>query len=1166
MNFSPSSSAAAAQTLDSSPLPASKYGGNSSVVSSGGIGRTISQGSEGLTGSLGVEEDSNAALLKDLADLIDEQSEIANKQQQQQQQQQQQIHNVTKESAMIGGGGGGPTMATNPFSKMSSIVPKELLGPLVMEALNGFMFLVNESGRIDIISDNVSGFLGRSQMEMEGSPVYSFIHPGDHSRFRFSLIRGLEGGSMGGGDSFLKSKVFTVRFARQPERSDSANAVMMDGNPDVLKYETMQVSAVPIKASDTPKIVEGRDLSGSRLFCVARKVSRSERNQHFPVEQFTSKLDTNSNFNIIVLDTTGMDQIHATSITRVMLNHSLLEFVHPEDKEVLSNHLSSCLKDGTNVSPVYRMNLLGNKAEFVHVKTKSRFFKACLAAGNPSDFMNCTHSIIGETELRRSDLPGSRYQQQQQQQQQRQQQLQQQQQQSPSPVISNNLSSGSSSQPEMNLSPPNNNNLVKNPNSAAAASSMDSDSQQKNLLLKELLNVNFSRKEEESRGLGLAAASSDMSVGSSSNNSISRPNSRTGPPPSPPSSSNSRILQLLNKRNDSVPRATSTRPGVLSPISSSSSVNSAPSPNNNNPPPSTGPGSNHATSPALSSALQIGVKRPASSLLASSSPSSSISTSSLSAAINPEQTPKTTSTVCKQNPSLTNLLSKPPHNSTAVPPPVPTKWHQEPREKLPRTEEGLKQFFPPHPAERSASLSTSSSSSSPTTNTNPVHLQPRASSAGPSPNNTSSSSSGIASSSNSCSNGAGNVTSDGDLNSAIETLNSDPVLSEILDGVIEIQEKSPTSVASSVSTSSRFIKIETIEKFLTSGEGTGNCSSSSSAATATTTTNYNVGSRTSSSISSQGQGVQTSSSVSLNPLQQQQQQQPNYHRSMSVPQRPGNVVVTSGGRMNVMSGGLSGAAVGGGLGGQLPPASPGSFPQNNNNNNNNVIRGRNMSGGNPVSLVPRMNELLQVVPPNVSITERPDLGMMQQQQQQHQRQRIASGPIMSNSTPSSRISSSPGSVTSSTSSSNSGPGAPNLLMQQLNAGPLNQQPQSQQQQRAMYNNFNSFGGNMGGGGGMRNNGFNPVQQQQQQQQPVMGVRYPQQQMQRQHQQPSPQQQRLGGPRQMLLQQQMMGGGGPPQHQQQQQQQPHFIQQQQQQQQQQNEVDENRSLLQQLLSE
>ena len=61
---------------------------------------------------------------------------------------------------------------------------------------------------------------------------------------------------------------------------------------------------------------------------------------------------------------------------------------------------------------------------------------------------------------------------------------------------------------------------------------------------------------------------------------------------------------------------------------------------------------------------------------------------------------KIPSVVCSENPSLTELLEKPPHLSITVPPPVPTKWHQEPREKLPKAD--MRKFLPPHPAERAA--------------------------------------------------------------------------------------------------------------------------------------------------------------------------------------------------------------------------------------------------------------------------------------------------------------------------------------------------------------------------------------------------------------------------------------------------------------------------------
>ena len=61
---------------------------------------------------------------------------------------------------------------------------------------------------------------------------------------------------------------------------------------------------------------------------------------------------------------------------------------------------------------------------------------------------------------------------------------------------------------------------------------------------------------------------------------------------------------------------------------------------------------------------------------------------------------KMPSVVCSENPSLTELLENPPHLSITVPPPVPTKWHQEPREKLPKAD--MRKFLPPHPAERAA--------------------------------------------------------------------------------------------------------------------------------------------------------------------------------------------------------------------------------------------------------------------------------------------------------------------------------------------------------------------------------------------------------------------------------------------------------------------------------
>ena len=57
------------------------------------------------------------------------------------------------------------------------------------------------------------------------------------------------------------------------------------------------------------------------------------------------------------------------------------------------------------------------------------------------------------------------------------------------------------------------------------------------------------------------------------------------------------------------------------------------------------------------------------------------------------------SAVLSENVKLADLLSKPSNPSLGtVPPPVPTYWHQEPKESLPKDE--MRKFLPPHPADR----------------------------------------------------------------------------------------------------------------------------------------------------------------------------------------------------------------------------------------------------------------------------------------------------------------------------------------------------------------------------------------------------------------------------------------------------------------------------------
>ncbi|XP_067875125.1 neuronal PAS domain-containing protein 3-like isoform X2 [Heterodontus francisci] len=54
------------------------------------------------------------------------------------------------------------------------------LGGHILQSLDGFIFALNREGKFLYISETVSIYLGLSQVELTGSSMFDYIHPGDH--------------------------------------------------------------------------------------------------------------------------------------------------------------------------------------------------------------------------------------------------------------------------------------------------------------------------------------------------------------------------------------------------------------------------------------------------------------------------------------------------------------------------------------------------------------------------------------------------------------------------------------------------------------------------------------------------------------------------------------------------------------------------------------------------------------------------------------------------------------------------------------------------------------------------------------------------------------------------------------------------------------------------
>ncbi|XP_046605208.1 nuclear receptor coactivator 1 isoform X2 [Neodiprion virginianus] len=283
----------------------------------------------------------------------------------------------------------GEVSSSNP-----NILSNDQVGPILLEALDGFLFVVNAEGRVEYVTDNISQYISYTKDDVFGKDIYNIIHHGDHKTFMASLLP-MSIGLTSEPQPQTRNRTFNCRFLVKPP--DDKEETMEEKQQRISKYETMQIcSALLPNNADRLESgdVSSESLDGPCMMCVARRIPHSEK-PITSIKQFTVKLDTIGR--IIWIDNSGLSPAYSKYIGKDLIGTKIQDLCHPLDVNKLNAHLDNTLHTHEGTSTIYRLRVKADK--FLNVQTKSRLFKANVINGHESDFLMATHSIIGDNEL-----------------------------------------------------------------------------------------------------------------------------------------------------------------------------------------------------------------------------------------------------------------------------------------------------------------------------------------------------------------------------------------------------------------------------------------------------------------------------------------------------------------------------------------------------------------------------------------------------------------------------------------------------------------------------------------------------------------------------------------------------------------------------------------------
>uniref|UniRef100_A0A8D2NA62 Nuclear receptor coactivator 3 n=1 Tax=Zonotrichia albicollis TaxID=44394 RepID=A0A8D2NA62_ZONAL len=247
------------------------------------------------------------------------------------------------------------------------VIDKDSLGPLLLQALDGFLFVVNRDGNIVFVSENVTQYLQYKQEDLVNTSVYGILHEEDRKDFLKNLPKSsVNGVSWSNEAPRQKSHTFNCRMMVK-----SSHDLFEDvgGYQDIRqKYETMQCFAL---SQPRAMMEEGEDLQ-SCMICVARRIMTAERVFPGNPESFITRHDLSGK--LVNIDTNSLRSSMRPGFEDI-IRRCIQRFLCHNDGQSWSNkrHYHEAYTQGHAETPLYRFSLADGT--IVTAQTKSKLFR-----------------------------------------------------------------------------------------------------------------------------------------------------------------------------------------------------------------------------------------------------------------------------------------------------------------------------------------------------------------------------------------------------------------------------------------------------------------------------------------------------------------------------------------------------------------------------------------------------------------------------------------------------------------------------------------------------------------------------------------------------------------------------------------------------------------------